>query len=80
MRFHLHLVTKGAVVEDPDGTDLPDLDAAMQEAEGALREIVAAAIKSGDDDTVPDAIIVADGSGQEIRRLSASSVIPQKLK
>lgn len=80
MRFHLHLVTERGMIEDPDGTELPDVEAAIREAEAALREIVGAAIKGGDDAAVPDAIVVTDGAGQQIYRLPASSVIPNKLK
>jgi hypothetical protein len=80
MKFFLHLIAKGEILEDDEGTDLPNVGAAIREAESALREIVAAAIKGADDGAVPDAIIVADGAGQEIHRVSAPSVIPRKLK
>jgi hypothetical protein len=80
MQFYLHLVAKGEIVTDEEGTDLPDVKAAIREAQSALREIVAAAIKAADDDAVPDAIIVTDGSGREIQHLLAASVIPRKLR
>ena len=44
--FHLHYATGD--VEDREGTDLPDLQAAEREAEGAIRDLAADVFRGSD--------------------------------
>ena len=46
-RFFLHIRDADGLFEDPEGSDLPDLDAARSEAEAAAREIAAEALRAG---------------------------------
>ena len=46
-RFFLHIREAERLVEDPDGSDLPDLDAARAEAAAAAREIAAERLRAG---------------------------------
>ena len=47
-RFHLHIRDGDEFIEDPDGSDLPDLDAARAEAVQGAREILAQKVKAGE--------------------------------
>lgn len=40
-RFFFHLVYDGRTLEDPEGSDLVDLDAASAEAQAVIRELAA---------------------------------------
>lgn len=46
-RFYLHIRDGGRLIADPDGSDLPDLDAARAEALASAREILAEKVKVG---------------------------------
>jgi hypothetical protein len=78
-RFYLHVVKKSEIIEDDDGVELPEFDVALKEATMALREMVAADIKSGNDNELPDAIIVADET-KHLYTLHATAVIPRRLR
>lgn len=45
--FYFHVRDGDALIEDPDGSDLPDLEAARAEALLAAREAVAEALRAG---------------------------------
>jgi hypothetical protein len=47
-RYYLHIRDGDRLVEDPDGSDLPDLDAARAEALESARNILAAKVKAGE--------------------------------
>jgi hypothetical protein len=47
-RFHLHIRNQDGLVRDEEGLDLPNLNAAREEARQAIREIVAGHIISGE--------------------------------
>ena len=46
-RFYFHIQDGDQLHKDPEGTDLPDLDATKQEAIFAAREVLCHAIKAG---------------------------------
>lgn len=46
-RFFLHLVYDDRIIEDPEGSDLTDLDAASAEAQIVIRELAANHLMSG---------------------------------
>jgi hypothetical protein len=50
------------ISKDTEGVDLPDLDAAQQEATRAAREMAAAAVAAGNEAPVDD-ILISDGDG-----------------
>ena len=47
-RFYLHIRDGDRFLEDPDGSELPDLDAARAEAMASARELLADKIKAGE--------------------------------
>jgi len=53
---------------------------ARAQAVKSLREILASAIKSGADDSVIDAVVIADESGQELASVPVTEVLPDWLK
>jgi len=57
-RFYLHIVDRATIIEDPDGSELPDLEAAIAEALQSARHLLADKVRAGD---------VVDGQKFEIR-------------
>lgn len=57
-RFFLHLRDGTELMEDPDGSELPDLNAARAEARDAARDIMAGMVRAGE---------LLDGQQIEIR-------------
>ncbi|GGD11032.1 DUF6894 family protein [Aureimonas glaciei] len=47
MRYFLHMRRGEELIQDPDGTELPDLDAVMAEAIQGARQILAENVMSG---------------------------------
>ena len=45
--FYLHIRDAEELVEDTEGIDLPDLDAARSEAVRGARDIIASAVRAG---------------------------------
>ena len=45
--FFFHIRSHDGLIRDPDGTDLPDLKAAHDEAERAARELLANLLRDG---------------------------------
>jgi hypothetical protein len=46
-RYYLHIVRDGEAIKDPEGYDLPDLDAAKREAISGAREILSEEVLRG---------------------------------
>jgi hypothetical protein len=67
------------IEEDPRGVDLPDLDAAVEEATQAAREIVSAAVRFGRDDA-PEEIIITDGADRRLSAVTLADVVPVTLR
>lgn len=79
VKFYFNLQTGDAVSEDPEGTDLLDLDAARQEATKAARQMAAAAIAAGSEDPV-DCILIADATGRVLAAVSLADMVPKRLR
>lgn len=47
-RFFFHIRDGAKLIEDPDGSDLPDLAAAREEASQSARAILAEKLKAGE--------------------------------
>jgi hypothetical protein len=45
--FYLHIRDGDDVIEDPDGSDLPDIEAAKEEARVSARHILAERVRDG---------------------------------
>jgi uncharacterized protein DUF6894 len=62
--FHFNSLTGDLLLPDPDGEELPSIDAARDVAEKSAREALIEAVKTGD--TAPDCIQVTDSEGREV--------------
>jgi hypothetical protein len=78
-RFYFHLQDGDKLVQDPEGSDLPDVDAAKREALLAARDILSDAIKAGKP-KVPDAFVIADEAGRKLDVVPLAAVLPEPLK
>ncbi len=79
-RYFLHIVKlDGSRIEDPEGSDLPDLAAARREALGGARDILASVIKAGRD-LADEAILITDEEGREVDLVPFSDAVPQSLR
>ncbi len=73
------LLLDGTLIEDREGFDLPDLDAARREALAGAGEILAHAIRRGRD-LLDEAILITDERGQELDRVAFVEAIPESLR
>lgn len=78
-RFYFHLSAGNEITLDEEGTELPDLSAAENEAVLATRELLAEAIKSGMPD-VPEVLVIADEAGRPLASIPFATVLPRSLK
>lgn len=77
--FYLHSRCDGVLVEDPDGSELPDLAAARVEALAAARELWAEAIFAGQDLSNCQ-FLVADALGREHLVVPFIDALPESLR
>lgn len=78
-RFYFHLRDGDELVKDPEGSDLPDVDAAKREALLAARDILSDAIKAGKS-KVPEAFVIADEAGRAVETIPLAAILPESLK
>ena len=78
-RFYFHVRMGDELIPDEEGRDLPDLSAALREAQLAARELLADAIKAGKDH-VPDAFVIADEAGRSVGTVALATVLPRPLR
>ncbi len=76
-RFYFHIRKGEALLEDDEGLDLPDLNAAREQALLSAREVVADAVKFGR--PAPDCFVITDESGHEVASLSFKEAVPRNL-
>ena len=69
--YYLHIRNGDKLEVDPDGTELPDLDAALAEAVKVARELVDEVHDLGRDAVIE----VADGSGETILTVPFSDAV-----
>ena len=77
--FYFHLRVDGELQLDEEGQDFPDVPAARHEAEDAARELLAQAIRAGEDQ-IPEGFVIADEEGREIDTVPLAAVLPENLK
>jgi len=78
-RFYFHFLEGTSLATDDEGIELPDLSAAVREAELAARELLAEAIKTSKSQ-VPEAVIITDYSGERLHTIPLAAVLPEPLK
>ena len=76
-RFYFHIREGVDLIEDDEGTDLPSIDRAREQAIGSARELFADAIKSGRELRV-DAIVIADEDGNQVATVAITDVLPKQ--
>jgi len=79
MRYFLHIEDGLGRIMDEEGSDLPDLGAAREEALAAARQLWAAAIIE-QRDLSHQRFIVADGEGASLLILPFSEALPKGLR
>jgi hypothetical protein len=78
-RYFLHLRDfKGDLFEDPEGSDLPSLAAAKNQALLAMHELTAEAIKQGEEATC-EAIIISDEHGTHLAAVPILAALPPTI-
>jgi hypothetical protein len=78
-RFYFHLQEAGKLHTDPEGTDLPDVNAARKEAILEARDLLSNAIRAGRA-KVPEAFVIADEAGRKLDVVPLAAVLPEPLK
>ncbi|CAN7335176.1 DUF6894 family protein [Rhizobium sp. LjRoot254] len=73
-RYFFHIRTDDVFIRDPDGSDLPDLDAARSEAGHSARDLLAALLREGE---VLDGQVfeISDEAGTVLARVPFRSVL-----
>ena len=72
-RFHFNSLIGDMFLPEPEGEELPNLDAARAVAKQSAREALIEAIKTGD--TAPDFIQVTDSEGSELLTVSLKGLL-----
>ncbi len=78
-RYYLHIRSADGTALDEEGTDLPDLNSAREHALAGAREMLASAIKVGND-RIPESIVVTDVSGKELAAIPFRDALPTQLR
>lgn len=78
-RYFLHLVDGDDVICDPEGSDLPGIAAAREQALLSAREILAEAIKRGTQ-RIPRFVVAVSEGGNEVAVIDVKAIVPLSLK
>lgn len=76
--FYFHVRSEGSVLQDDEGIDLPDRDAAGTEAAASARDIVAERVKSGKPFGLDDVFEITDESGQLVLTVPFREAVPER--
>jgi hypothetical protein len=79
-RYFFSECSNGNRSVDEEGAELRDLAAAKREAELSLREMLAEAIKLGDESRLPDELVVLDAQGNEVHSITVRDILPKRCK
>jgi hypothetical protein len=77
--FFFRFRTGNAIEDDPHGLELPDLDAAREEAMQAAREIVGNAVRFGIN-CLPDHIVICDSTDRSVLIVPLADALPPILR
>jgi hypothetical protein len=75
VRFYFHIIDKMRL-EDPDGTELPDVNAAIISAREDVRLLISERIRSGRV-LGPAIMVIADETGAELASVSFKEVLQE---
>jgi hypothetical protein len=76
--YYFHQQEGTGLIEDPEGSDLPDLPAAYECAVQSARELLANAVRFNT--AVVDRIFVVDEEGNELLTISITEVLQATLQ
>ncbi|MFN7103243.1 MAG: DUF6894 family protein [Pseudorhizobium sp.] len=77
--FYLHVRTASGLIQNREGSELPDLDAAKVVARQGIRDIVAEHIAAGEPLDL-QGIEVCDDAGRDIATVTVADAISQTIK
>jgi hypothetical protein len=77
--FYFHIQRGDLLVEDQEGSDLADLAEAREEALEAARDILAEAIRSGND-WADKAFVITDVRGRRLMTMPMTDAMPNGLR
>jgi hypothetical protein len=77
--FYFHIQKGDCLVEDEEGIELFDLTEARAEAIETARDIMAEAIRSGDD-WVEKAFVITDEQGRRLVTIPMTDAMPKGLR
>ena len=78
-KFYISFEKTSLMARDEEGQDLPGLEEARTVAMASARELLADDVKSVSSDPLV-AVIVTDGEGRDLLRISAKDVLPERLR
>jgi hypothetical protein len=78
-KFFFDVLRGSDIAKDIEGTELPGLEEAKAMAQATAREMLANAIKSGDQQPV-EVVTILDESGLKLAEIAARDVLPEPLK
>ena len=79
-RYYRHIRQGDQLIHDTDGIELADLDAARADALEGIRDILAEAIRRGNDVPLDDAIIITSKAGREFMTIPFVEALPPRLR
>ena len=79
-RYYRHIRQSDQLIHDTDGIELADLDAARADALEGIRDILAEAIKRGNDVPLDDAIVITNKAGRELMTIPFIEALPPRLR
>ena len=79
-QYYRHIRQGDQLIHDTDGVELADLDAARADALEGIRDILAEAIKRGNDVPIDDAIVITNKAGRELMTIAFIEALPPRLR
>lgn len=73
-RYYFNYRVGGILEQDPDGSELPDDESALEEAKSAARELLAAKVLKGDI-VDGDVFEITTSSGEDVHTLPLRAVL-----
>jgi hypothetical protein len=75
-KFFINFRTADGISKDDEGIDLPNLEAAREEALTSIREVTADSIKAGRANQI-QAAFITDANGQELMTIPVAEALPR---